>query len=613
MKTTVGAILFNDALPAPLREYSRVVSKKNIRSILTDLADKYPEHYASSVHTIKDLGDKVAYKTGHSVSLNDFRPPPAKKAIMKKVQDRLTKAMSAAKTPDEFTSAFGKIMTEGKNELIGAVLKDGAKKDSGLAEMIFSGSRGDSGQLNSIVGSPMAVSDSQNNVIPIPIINSFAQGLDPAEYWAASYGTRKGVISTKVATAEGGYFGKRLAVPVNRIVITEHDCGTKNGIREEIDGDILDTYLAKAVGPYKASTMVTREVLGVLKRKNIKNVLIRSPISCEAEEGICALCRGIIETGKLPGIGTNVGVSSAMTIAEPVAQGAMDVKHKGGALEDKHLIDINMNTMKRLVDIPKTFPQSAVMAEEGGKVTKIEKAPQGGTFIWVGDIQHIALRGRKPKVKVGQTVIKGDPLSDGIINPADVVRLKGIGPGRVFFTKYFKNMYKKVLGKDLHQKHFETFARGLINYVKVEDARDSEEILPGDFIPISKANKIYKDEESTLSAPASSKGKWLTRPYLHYTVGAEVTDEMIKDFKEENISKIEVSSNQPGFEPQMIRLDAVGSLDPDWMHRLGGERLKTSLLKAVKGGQKSHIHGTSFIPGIAYGKDFGEMRDKGKY
>jgi DNA-directed RNA polymerase subunit beta' len=613
MKTTIGSVLFNAALPAPLRDYQRVISKKNISDILTELADKYPQHYASSVHEIKALGDKVAYKTGHSVSLDDFRPPPAKKKIMEDAQRKLKAATLSAKTADEFTSSFAKIMNNSKNELLKEVLKDGAKKDSGLAEMIFSGSRGSPGQLNSIVGSPMAVSDSQNRVIPIPIINSFAQGLDPAEYWASSYGTRKGVISTKVATAEGGYFGKRLAVPVNRIIVTIHDCDTHNGIREQVDGDILDTYLAKGVGPFKRNTMVTRSVLDVLSKKSIRNVLIRSPISCEAEEGVCALCRGIIETGKLPEIGSNVGVASAMTIAEPVAQGAMDVKHKGGALEDKHLLNIDMNTLKRLVDIPKTFPQSAVIAEEDGKITSIVKAPQGGTFINVGETQHIALRGRKPIVKLGDKVTKGDPLSDGIINPSDIVRLKGIGPGRVFFTKYFKDMYKQVLGKNLHQKHFETFARGLINYVKVDDAKDSEEMLPGDYIPIAKANRLYKDEKSEMLSPAKAKGMWLTKPYLHYSVGAEVTAAMVKDLTEEKILKVSVSTNQPGFEPQMIRLDAVGSLDPDWMHRLGGERLKTSLLKAVKGGQKSYIHGTSFIPGLAYGQEFGETRDKGKY
>jgi len=605
--------MFNDYLPAPLRDYSRIVSKKNITTILTDLADKYPEHYASSVHDIKGLGDTVAYKTGHSVSLNDFKPPPEKKAIMKKTEEKLRKATATAKTPEEFESAFGKIMNDSKNELMDAVLKDGAKKNSGLAEMIFSGSRGSPGQLNSIVGSPMAVSDSQNRIIPVPIINSFAEGLDPAEYWAASYGTRKGVISTKVATAEGGYFGKRLAVPVNRIIITIYDCETKNGIREETDGDILDTYLAKAAGPYKRNTLVTREVLDVLNKKDIKGVLIRSPITCEADEGLCSLCRGVIETGKLPSIGTNVGVASAMTIAEPVAQGAMDVKHKGGALEDKHLVNLDLNTLKRLVDIPKTFPQSAVVSEEDGIITKIQKAPQGGILIWVGETEHIAMRGRKPIVKVGDKVVKGDPLSDGIINPSDIVRLKGIGPGRVHFTKYFKNMYQKVLGSNLHQKHFETFARGLINYVKVEDAKDSDEILPGDYIPIGKANKIYKDDNSKMLSPKAAKGMWLTKPRLHYTVGAEVTDAAIKDFEEEDIKKIEVSESEPAFEPQMIRLDAVGGLDKDWMHRLGGERLKTSLLKAVRGGQKSNIHGTSYIPGLAYGKEFGETLEKGKY
>jgi len=605
--------MFNDYLPAPLRDYSRIVSKKNITTILTDLADKYPEHYASSVHDIKGLGDTVAYKTGHSVSLNDFKPPPEKKAIMKKTEEKLRKATATAKTPEEFESAFGKIMNDSKNELMDAVLKDGAKKNSGLAEMIFSGSRGSPGQLNSIVGSPMAVSDSQNRIIPVPIINSFAEGLDPAEYWAASYGTRKGVISTKVATAEGGYFGKRLAVPVNRIIITIYDCETKNGIREETDGDILDTYLAKAAGPYKRNTLVTREVLDVLNKKDIKGVLIRSPITCEANEGLCSLCRGVIETGKLPSIGTNVGVASAMTIAEPVAQGAMDVKHKGGALEDKHLVNLDLNTLKRLVDIPKTFPQSAVVSEEDGIITKIQKAPQGGILIFVGETEHIAMRGRKPIVKVGDKVVKGDPLSDGIINPSDIVRLKGIGPGRVHFTKYFKNMYQKVLGSNLHQKHFETFARGLINYVKVEDAKDSDEILPGDYIPIGKANKIYKDDKSKMLSPKAAKGMWLTKPRLQYTVGAEVTDAAIKDFEEEDIKKIEVSESEPAFEPQMIRLDAVGGLDPDWMHRLGGERLKTSLLKAVRGGQKSNIHGSSYIPGLAYGKEFGETREKGKY
>lgn len=613
MQTTVGNILFNQSLPKPMRDYKRQITGRNIGEILTELADKYPEKYPNAVFEIKKLGDNTAYRTAHSVRLKDFEPPPEKKKILEGVTRDLSVALSTAKTPAEAERAFAVVMGTSKTKLEKAVVSQGIKNNSGLAEMVLAKSRGSPDQLNSIVGAQMAVQDAKNRVIQVPILNSFSEGLDPAEYWASSYGTRKGVLSTKVSTAEGGYFGKRLAAPVHRLIISMHDCKTDNGILEELDGDIVDTYLAKGVGPYSKNTLITREVLDLLKKRGVDRVLVRSPLTCEAEDGLCSLCRGTIETGRLAPIGQNVGINSALTISEPVAQGALNVKHKGGALEEKHLIDVDLNVLKRLVDVPKQFPEVSVLSEVAGKVTKISSAPQGGYFVTVNTTDHYVAQKRRILVKEGDTVSKGAQLSDGIINPAEVVRLRGIGPARVFFTKYYKDMYKQAYGKDIHQKHFETFARGMINYVEMEDIEESEELLPGDKVTVQKINKVFKPKRVSRVPLSEAEGKWLAKPYLHYIVGNEVTKEVIEDLKKISITEVEVTPDKPAFNPIMLRLDAVSAADPDWMRRLGGERLRTSLLTAVSKGEESDIHGSSYIPGLAFGQEFGTVNPEGKY
>lgn len=605
-----------------MRDYKREVTGRNIGKILTNLAEKYPEEYPEAVFRIKKLGDRTSYETAHSVSLADFEPPPQKKKILAKAMEEVGRIGLTTKSPEEAEKQFTQIMGKRKLELEKAVLDQGLKTKSGLAEMVFAKSRGSPDQLNSIVGSPVAVQDAKNKTIMVPILNSYSEGLDPAEYWAASYGTRKGVLSTKVSTAEGGYFGKRLASPVHRLVITEDDCGTINGIMEEVDGDILDSYLAKPALPYKRNDLITRSMIDVWKKKNTSRVVIRSPLTCEADDGLCSKCRGIIETGKPAPIGQNVGINSALTISEPVAQGALNVKHKGGALEEKHLINVDLNTLKRLVDIPKEFPDVSVLSEENGRVTKIERAPQGGNFVYVNDNEHYISQRRKILVKVGDTVKKGDQISDGIINPSEVVRLKGLGPARVFFTKYYKNMYKQAYGKDIHQKHFETFARGMLNYVEVENVdaekdtgslEDSDGILPGDKITIQRAQKLFNPMDRKKVKLAQAKGKWLAKPYLHYTVGSEINDETIDDLRKVGINEVEVTELEPAFKPVMLRLDAVPAADPDWIRRLGGERLRKSILEAVSKGQVSDIHGTSYVPGLAFGEEFGEIGEKGQY
>jgi len=613
MKTTVGSIIFNEALPKPMRDYKKQVSGSNIGDILTKLADKYPEQYPESVFKIKKLGDDVSYNTAHSVTLKEFAPPPGKKKILDKVKRELSQLNFLSKDKGKVEDQFMQIIGKNKALLEKEVVRHGIETNSGLAEMVLAKSRGSPDQLNSMVGTPMAFQDRQNKPIMVPIFSSFSQGLDPAEYWASSYGTRKGVLSTKLSTAEGGYFGKRLAAPVHRLVITQDDCGTSNGIMEELDGDIVDTYLARPAGPYKRNDLITPSVTDVLKKRNIRLVLVRSPLTCEADEGLCGKCRGIVETGRQASIGTNVGINSALTISEPVAQGALNVRHKGGAVEEKHLIDVDLNTLKRLVDVPKEFPDVAVLAEIEGKIKSISKAPQGGNFVYIGEEEHYIPQKRRLLVKVGDTVKKGQILTNGIVNPREVVRLKGIGPARLQFTKYYKDMYKKVYGKDIHQKHFETFSRGFLNYMEVEDSEDSEGILPGDKITVQRANKLFTPKLKETREPSKAIGMWLAKPYLHYIVGSEVNKDMVADFKKIGITRVEVTPVEPAFRPTVLRLDAITIADPDWVRRLGGERLRQTIGNAVSFGQKSDIHGTSYIPGLALGQEFGEIKEEGKY
>ena len=332
---------------------------------------------------------------------------------------------------DAYRKLYDKVYSETKKQAY--TLADAA--GNGFAMQVKSKARGNQDQLSAMINTPGVYKDPSGRTVPLFIRHSYAEGLTPAEYWAGSYGARTGVVSTKFATAKAGELGKLLSSASIEQVVTEDDCNTINGIPVDVtDKDNVGCVLARDVGSYKAGDIITKQIMTDLEKKGIDKIIVRSPVTCNAKNGICSHCAGVRETGKLPEIGYNLGLNSASALAERIAQGSLNTKHSGKKIEGSGYSGFDM--LKRMATIPEHYADKATVAEHDGKIDKIEDAPQGGKYIYVNEEKHYVPPNYAILVKQGDEVEAGDQLSDGVISPADAVRLKGIGEGRRYFTEY---------------------------------------------------------------------------------------------------------------------------------------------------------------------------------
>jgi DNA-directed RNA polymerase subunit beta' len=384
MKTTIGSILINDALPNPLRDYSAVFKKKTVNKTLSKLAIDYPDQYAEAVLKIKQLGDKIAYDKGASFSLEDLKPIKKKHEIISRAE-QVFKDANKIKDKEIRTNFILDNIVKLRDEMKNTIKNDTVDTNR-LTMQVESGSRGNMDQLNSMIGTPLLYSDHRDRPITTLIKRNFAEGLTPVEYWASSYGTRKGTVSTALGTAISGAFSKELNRAIDTLVVTEEDCGTTNGIYEEIDDPhLLGRYLASDHKRMPRNTLLTPEVIDSLDKMGYKKLKVRSPITCEATKGICTFCRGITEYNRRPVIGENVGLVSAQTITEPITQSSLSTKHQGGLAGRKSLAGSVLDMSKQMLNIPKNFINETPLAPVDGTITEIRKAPQGGEYITIDD------------------------------------------------------------------------------------------------------------------------------------------------------------------------------------------------------------------------------------
>jgi hypothetical protein len=224
--------------------------------------------------------------------------------------------------------------------------------------------------------------------------------------------------------------------------------------------------------------------------------------------------------------------------------------------------------------------------------------------VFIDGQKHYVGAGFNLLVKPGQEIEAGDVLSDGVPNPAEIVKHKGIGEGRRYFVQAFRDGFKNS-GIAADRRNVELVARGLIDYVEMTDEMDDH--VPGDVIPYNNLERTWQPREGFRSvAPQQALGKYLERPVLHYSIGTKIRKSMLPDLQEFGVNTVDVHDNPPPFQPQMIRaLDATGH-DPDWMSRLLASYQKKSLLSAVHRGDTSDEAGTSFVPALARGVEFGK-------
>ena len=613
MITTIGQVMVNKALPEEFRDPNRVMDKTETDKILGEVAHKYPERYREISHQLVELGRNASFDEGVTLRLSDIRGPvniqPLLQDLRKKEQTiRKDRQMPQQDKDEALETLYGETQQAIQKLTMDASLASG----NPFALQVKAKARGNPSQLTALLSTPGVYQDAKDRTIPVFINRSYAQGLDPHEYWAATYGARKGVLSSKFATRKAGYLGKLLGMAVMDSVVAESDCGTPYGIPVPAsDKDNIGSVLARPVAGFPAGTVVSHNIMAKLQKDKVDQIVVRSPITCGTHKGMCQQCAGQRESGDFPEIGYHIGLNAASALAEQIAQSSLNVKHSGKK-SSGDVTYAGFDVIKNLATVPKTFPDTATVSEVGGRVQSIKEAPQGGYHIDVGDHQHYVNPGMALKVKEGDEVEAGDQLSDGVVSPADAVRLKGIGEGRRYFATRMTQAFRET-NMGAHRRNAEVLARSVVNHVQINDPDAAGEHLPGDVVTYQNWAHGYRPRPTaTRMAPQKSIGKYLEEPALHYTVGTQVTRSVADTLAKHGTHDLLVHQDPVGVDPTMISVVNTPEYSDDWMARLSSSYLKTRLLEDVHSGAVSNPHGTNPLPGMARGVGFAEPVQKDK-
>ena len=599
--TTPGRLLFRAAVPDRFKEDIRGLNQKKLTALLTRVADESPDEYVETLRNIgKVAADAATYYGGTgSVALKDFKLSPKINKMREEHRRKIQKIIQSSLPDKEKKDAVIKYMLPEMKKVQDA-LSDMDPNNS-FVKQLQTGARGKPAQVMQMLYGDMIVTDSKGRPIPIASLVGYGDGAGTKEYWAGSYGSRMGYTAVQFGTADSGYFGKLLTQGAHRVVVTENDCGAVDtGIKTKgADPHNIGSVLIRPVAGFESGHVIEKGDLSKLRKED---VYVRSTTTCQAEEGVCSKCSGHRENGDFPPIGTAVGVTSARAVAEPTTQMALSVKHSGGVAgqDDKKLG--GFKEISQFVNVPKNFQGGATLAQHTGNVTRIEKAPQGGQYVIIANEKHYIPQGVKLAIKQGQKVEAGDILSEGIPNPAEVVQFKGIGEGR----RYFVDKYTELLqanGAGNHRRNIEALARGLINRVRITKPGGYEGNYMDDVVPYDRLARGYKPRSGfKVKTPIASKGLYLEKPTLHYTIGTKITGNVAKNLSNAGIKSIVVHGEQPPFEPVMPRVMDLPVTDPDWKVRLGGFNLKKSFVDAATRGAVSNTGDTSYIPSVIEGK-----------
>jgi DNA-directed RNA polymerase subunit beta' len=557
-KTTLGKILVNGGLPAALRDNDAEFNGKHVKKLIDKLYKEYPTKFADVMDHFKNVGRQYAVERGSTLSLEDIA---IDRTYRDKILDRYEKKFTAKTTPDEKILAY----MQAKDE----ILKKQDELYSGnnrFYDMLRSGSTGKAGQIAQILSMPGIVEDVHGKPIAIPIKKSWAEGVDTFDYWNQSYGARKGVVDKSINTQESGGLNKELLFNTKNLLVVEDDCGTPDGIVIEISSrEILDRYLAKDVpGVGKRNDLVDSELLAKARKRKIDNLLVRSPLECESEGGVCVKCYGLMSNGQPPRIGENVGVLDAEAITERSTQLTLQTFHSGGVAGTKSGILAGFPRLKELLYVPVTVVDKAVLSEEAGVVRSILPNPAGGHDLYIGENKYYIPRERTIKVNVGETVKRGDSLTDGSIKPQELSALKNHQTAQIYTAKEINKIYDDKFSR----KAIETVIRGTSNFAQINEIPDGAPVtwLRGDTVPLTSIKKVNRQL-------SSEDGK------------------LIK------------------FTPVFKSIDSLPLEEKDWLSRLTTNRLKQTIQEAVTMGMTTNTKGTDPMPAYLHATDFGQDLD----
>ena len=306
------------------------------------------------------------------------------------------------------------------------------------------------------------------------------------------------------------------------------------------------------------------------------------------------------------------GLIVSNSIGEPITQSALNTKHQGGMTTGKREFS-GFNVISQFSASPENFPDRAAVAEQDGKVTKIEEAAQGGHYVHVNNKAHYVLPGYDVTAKQGDAVEAGDALSDGLVDPGDVVRLRGLGEGR----KYYTDRLQKILGDSgmpADRRNVEMLARAALNHVVVEDPEGMADYLPDDVASYSRISGLYTPPEDAAQVKASdAEGQFLHAPALHYTIGTRLTPRIAKHL-DEKYGAVVASPTAPAFRPEMSNLRTASHSTTDWMSAQHTSHLKSHFIDSAVRGEDASLNSSHFAGPLARGATFGDnVETTGKF
>lgn len=602
-------LLVNESLPEDLRDYSRTYDKDSINELMTAVADRYPDRYAEIIDNIKDIGRHASYYQGETLRLNDFKPIIDKDIVLNQMYNEVAAAKLAIKDQKKRDQAikdiYGKYaMLLEKLTVDQARYNHNNNKINNLYSTVVSGARGSNTQFKALVTTPGVYTDYKGDVIPLFVKKSFGEGLSLPEYLASTYGTRNSTVTIKRGTATGGFTGKQLARIMSKSVINKYKDLSDNGIDLDVDDEsAYGRVLARPAGGYKEGTVINRDVLNDLRKraadgKLSKTIIVHSPLATISQEGISAEAFGLGVNRRMPEIGDHVGMSAGTALGEPITQAALSSKHESGMFKGKKTFS-GLDYIVQFLTSPEHFKNRAAVAEVEGKVDNIVDAPQGGKYIMINGVEHYVNPDTSIFVKKGDKVEQGDIISDGLADPEDITRLRGIGEGRKYVTLRFKDMLDASNSK-ASRRNLELFARAFVDDVRITDPDGLGDFLPDDIISYNALEANYVPEPDTKAyavGDMAAKDKYLQKPVLHYTIGTKLFPSMIKHIKDSGITdKIYASETAPKFEPVFTRFQEAGvKSNKDFISRGAASYQKANYLDSAMRGLTSNIK-TNYDP-----------------
>lgn len=602
-------LLVNSVLPPELRDEARSFDKKGLDVLLTEVARTHPDKYSDVVQAISNAGRRAAYSQGETLTLKDMMPVIDKDAVLAKMDIELDKIEAQDIDHDEKQRQKMTVWSHYATELEKLTKDQALAQGNNLGSAVLSGARGNPFQLKAMLTTPALYTDYRDRPIPLFVRRGFNEGLRPYEYLASTFGVRKGVISTKASTADSGDLAKQLVQAAARVVVTDDDCGTSNGLDYDADdSDLEGRILAKNYGDLKAGTPIDKRVMGQLKKQKVGTIIARSPMTCQAKDGICASCLGLLPDGNFAPLGYAAGITAAQAVSEPLTQGALNTKHGGGGFKGDKKMFAGFDIIDQIVQSPETYPFKAAVSTLEGKVTKIEDAPQGGKFVYINGEQHYVLPGFEPAVKEGDEVEEGDTLSEGITDVYDVLKHRGLGEARRYYVDRLRQAFEESDAGRPSKINLETLARATLDHVVVTDPDGLGDFLPDDVASYNRLSSSYSPPADTSNVSIDKAvGGYLQSPMLHFTINTKLTPKMVNRIRGAGISSIPISRSEPKFHPEMFRLRAAAHPGTDWLAKMHTSYLMGNLGQDASRARETNVEkNVHFAPRLAIGEGFGK-------